>query len=206
MGFRSSVAAATMVLAAFSFVTITGPAYAECDPDEVIFEDDFGFMDVSWGQPSETVYVKDGALIVKDGWGKVNFQTRVDEADVCVDITIVEAEKPDESPASILFWWQDWDNYYEFRYWAGGGFRIDRVRNGRYVAVSDYIETDAIKKGLGQTNSFQLRIRSKDATVIANGTELLRFKGQAPRDGGVIGFQAYGLTKFDNLVVSELFE
>jgi hypothetical protein len=205
MRLRSSVAAASMVLA-LSFLATTGPALAECDPDEVIFEDDFEFQDVSWGQPSENVYVKDGALLIKEGWGQVNFQTRADEADVCVDITIVEAAKIDEAPTSIIFWWKDWDNYYDFRYWASGGYRVDRIRNGRYVPVTDYIESDAIKKGLGQANSFQLRIRPKDTTVIANGTQLTRFKGQAPQDGGVIGFQSLGLSKFDNLVVSELFE
>jgi hypothetical protein len=206
MGFRSSVAAATVGMAAFSFVAITGPAFAECDPDEVIFEDDFEFHDVSWGQPSENVFVKDGAFVVKDGWGQVNFQTRADEADVCVDITIVEAEKVDESPTSIIFWWKDWDNYYDLKIWAMGGYRVDRYRNGRLTSITDYIETDALKQGLGQTNNFQLRLRPKDATVIANGTELIRFKGQPPQDGGVIGFQSYGLSKFDNLVVSELFE
>ena len=95
MRLRSSVAAATMVLAALGFVA--SPALAECDPDEVIFEDDFEFQDISWGQPSENVYVKDGALLIKEGWGQVNFQTRADEADVCVDITILEAAKIDES-------------------------------------------------------------------------------------------------------------
>ena len=204
MRLRSSVAAATMVLAALGFVA--SPALAECDPDEVIFEDDFEFQEISWGQPSENVYVKDGALLIKSGWGQVNFQTRADEADVCVDITIVEADKINEAPASIIFWWKDWDNYYDFRYWADGGYRVDRIRNGRYVPVTEYIETDAIKKGLGQTNSFQLRLRPKDATVFANGTQLGRFKGTPPQDGGVIGFQSLGLSKFDNLVVSELFE
>ena len=206
MRLRSSVAAATIALTALSFVATTGPARAECDPDEVIFEDDFEFHDISWGQPSETVYVKDGALLIKDAWGQVNFQTMADEADVCVDITILEAAKIDENPASIAFWWKDWDNYYDFKYWATGGYVIERIRNGRPTRLLEYTETDAIKKGLGQTNSFQIRLRPKDATIIANGTQITRFKGQPPQDGGVIGFRSYGLSKFDNLVVSELFE
>jgi hypothetical protein len=206
MRFGSSVAVATVVLAALSFVATAGPALAECDPDNVIFEDDFEFFDVTWGQPSETVFVKDGGLLIKEGWGQVNFSTRADEADVCVDITILEAADLNESPATIIFWWKDWDNYYEMMYWATGGYVVDRIRNARPTRIIEYVEKDAIKKGLGQTNNFQLRLRPKDATIIANGTELARFKGQAPREGGAIGFRSYALSKYDNLFVSELFE
>jgi hypothetical protein len=103
MRFRSSVAAATVVLAALSFVANTAPALAECDLDNVIFEDDFEFFDVTSGEPSETVYVKDGALLIKEGCAQVNFSTRSDEADVCVDITILEASDLNENPTSIIF-------------------------------------------------------------------------------------------------------
>jgi len=208
MRLRSRVAVLTAALVALSFLAFTGPALAQCDPDNVIFEDDFEFFDASWGTPSDTVYVEDGALIIKEGWGQVNFSTRVDEADVCIDITIVEPDQGDVdiSPASIIFWWQDWDNYYEMLYWATGGYAVDRIRKGKATRVVEYRETDALKQGLGQTNSFQLRLRPKDATLFINGDEQVRFKGQAPKEGGVIGFRSWGLSKFDNFFVSELIE
>jgi hypothetical protein len=38
------------VTAAF-LILATGPAVADCDPNNTLFEDDFEFMDVSWRRP-----------------------------------------------------------------------------------------------------------------------------------------------------------
>jgi hypothetical protein len=87
---------------ATAILLAANPAAAECNPDNAIFEDDFEFMDASWGQPNENVFVEDGALVVKGGWGQVNFQTTSEAADFCVDTTIVEAADPDGGFSDLL--------------------------------------------------------------------------------------------------------
>jgi hypothetical protein len=152
-----------------------------------LFEDDFEFMDVSWGDPDEDFFVEDGALVVKTWREHVNFSTLNEGANVCVDITIAEAPNPDYSPVGLIFWWQDWDNYYYLWYWADGGLEVRRIFKGQSSTVFT-TATLALKKGVGETNNIELRLKPKDATV--NGTEVKRFKGIQPKDGGVVGITA----------------
>jgi 3-keto-disaccharide hydrolase len=202
MSFRSRVAAGAGIAAIFGLL-MTGPAFAACNADNSIYEDDFEFLDPSWGEADEHSYVEDGAFVV-NAYSRVNFQTTTDVADVCVDVTIAQAPEPDSNPAGIVFWWQDWDNYYVLLIWPSGGTEVGRYVKGKYVTVVSP-ETLAVKKGVGETNAVELQLRAKDATVIINGTEVTRFKGRPPKDGSPIGFESYGddtLVKFDNLVVA----
>ncbi|MGH6737081.1 MAG: hypothetical protein ACRECX_13545 [Methyloceanibacter sp.] len=209
MSFGSRVV--TVATLALGLFLISSPAVAECDPDTAIFEDDFEFMDPSWGEPSEYVYVEDGSLIIDGFMGQVNFLTQNMGANVCADLTIAEATDFPNSPIGLVFWWQDWDNYYAVFIWADGWVEARRVMNGE----TTYLFTEeslALKKGVGETNHVELTLRPKDATLFINGTEIKRFKGKQPKDGGVVGF--YGISgeeapakfAFDNLVVSELEE
>ena len=76
MKFRSRVVAGMAAAFALALSVAAGPAFAACDSDNAIFEDDFEFMDVSWGAPSEAVFVEDGSLIIDENMGIVNFLTR----------------------------------------------------------------------------------------------------------------------------------
>jgi hypothetical protein len=188
-------------------VLSTSPAVAECDRDAALFEDDFEFLDGSWSQPTDQIYVEDGVLVLKN-WGQVNFQTRSEAADVCVDATIVDAREPESSSATILFWWADWDNYYQLKYWVDTFVEVRRVAKGKALTLYTSEKTPALKAGLGQTNHIELRLRAKDVTVFVNGTEITRLKGKPPKGGGTIGLAAWANDKpmtgtFDNFVVSE---
>jgi hypothetical protein len=69
-------------------------------------------------------------------------------------------------------------------------------------------ETLALKKGVGETNQIELQLKPRDATIIINGTQVQRFKGIQPKDGGVVGVSATSpqdapaTFKFDNFMVS----
>jgi hypothetical protein len=210
MKFRSSVVASAGVALLFGWLLAT-PAFAQCDADNAIFADDFEFLDGTWGDADDNFYVEDGALVVKTWTGHVNFATKTDTADFCSDITIAEAPAPDSAAAGLVFWWADWDNYYYFYYWPDGGLEVRRVIKGKENTLFS-VNTLAIKKGVGATNSFELKLRPKDATLIINGTEVKRFKGVAPKDGGVMGITAGSpddkpaTFKFDNFIVSPLTE
>jgi hypothetical protein len=211
MRFRSSVVASAGAALLFGWLLAT-PAVADCSPDNAVFEDEFDFLDGSWGDATDDFYVEDGALIMKPGSWHVNFSSKNDGAtDYCVDLTIADAPEPDSDPIGLIFWWQDWDNYYYLLQWAQGSVAVRRVIKGK---STDLFGADslAIKKGVGQTNHYELKLRPKDATLLINGTEIKRFKGVQPAGGGVVGL--VGLSsdekpatfKFDNFVVSPLTE
>jgi hypothetical protein len=121
--------------------------------------------------------------------------------------TIAEASKISNSPIGLVFWWQDWDNYYSMFVWADGWIEVRRIVDGKQTTIFTE-ETLALKKGVGETNSVELDLKAKDATIFINGTKVQRFKGRQPKDGGVIG--VYGISPedapatftFDNFVVN----
>jgi len=192
---------------ALGLVMAAGPAAAECNPDNALFEDNFEFMDVSWGEPDESFFVEDEALKVKGWREQVNFTTQNEGANVCVDATVVDASKPANSPMGLIFWWQDWDNFYYVWFWPDGGLEVRRVLKAKSTTVFT-TETLALKKGVGVTNHIELQLKPRDATIIVNGTKVQRFKGIQPKDGGVIGVTATSpqdapaTFAFDNFIVS----
>jgi hypothetical protein len=195
------------VIAAFLGFSTASTAVAACDPDSAIFTDDFEFMDPSWGEPDDQFFVRKGVLVVKAYRTQVNFLTENEGGNVCVDATITQAPDPASSPVGLVFWWKDWDNYYYFFSWADGFLEVRRVQKGKETVIFS-IEAEATKKGVGQTNNFELLLKPKDATLFINGAQVKRFKGAQPKGGAMVGIiSASSEDKpatfaFDNIVVS----
>lgn len=196
------------ILVAAALVFASSPASALCDPDTALFEDDFAFLDVSWGDADDSIGVEDGTLVVRGNGGVVNLETKNEGASICVDMTIVSAPKIPNSPTGLVFWWQDWDNYYSLFIWADGWLEVRRMVDGTSKTVFTE-EVDALKTGAGATNSIELMLRSKDATVSVNTKTVRRFKAKQPKQGGAVGLfgispnGAPALFSFDNFVVNE---
>ncbi len=210
MRFRSHVVATAGVAVVLGALLAASPAVADCNPDNALFDDDFEFLDPSWGDPDDNYFVEDGVLVIKGFGGHANLSTKNQGADVCVDTTIAAAPAPDVSPIGLVWWWENWDNYYYLFYWADTTYvEVRRVVKGKEETLFG-METLALRKGVGQTNRLELRLKPKDVTLIINGTEVKRFKGKQPQDGGSIG--VYGSSpedkpatyKFDNFIVSPL--
>jgi hypothetical protein len=208
MRFRSRVVVTAGVAVILGLLLAASPAVAECDRDNSIFEDEFEFLDPSWGATADHFYVEDGALVVKSYWGQVNTLTQNEAANVCVDMTIVDAPAPENSPIGLVWWWENWDNYYYLFYWPDVAYvEVRRLVKGQSQTLLS-LDTLALKKGIGQTNHVEMQLRPKDATLIINGTQVTRFKGKPPKGGGSIGVYATSpedqpaTYKFDNLVVS----
>ncbi len=211
MRFRSRFLASSVIALVFGLLFSAGPALAACDPDNALFADDFEYFDGTWGEPSDVLFAQDGVMyanVAADSWlAQVNFSTTSQEANVCVDATTISTPDPDNSPVGLIFWWLDWDNYYMLYTWPTGDYTVWRIYKGKSsFIIGD--KSSALKAGVGQTNSLEIRIKPKDATIVFNGTEIKRFKGFGPKDGGPIGLVAVAPKagpasfKFDNLVVS----
>lgn len=198
--FAGLVVALTVLVAGHS-------AFAACDPETALYEDEFDFLDVSWGSADDSILINDDALQIRGSGGVVNLETKTKAADVCVDVTIEEAEKVSDSPAGVVFWWQDWQNYYAVFVWSDGWIEVRRMEDGESKTLFTQ-ETDALNAGAGAVNNIELTLQPKDATLIVNGTEVRRFKAKRPKDGGAVGL--YGISpdgapatfSFDNLIVN----
>jgi hypothetical protein len=203
-----SLGSAALAADLFFFSGAT-PAAAECNPEAAIFSDDFAdFLDATWGDADDAMDVKDGALVLKSDRAQVNFATNGQDVNACVDTTIVDAPVPDYTSVGMIFWWTDWDNYYYLNYWPSGLVNINRVTKGKANFLIAANPTD-LKKGIGQTNSLELDLKDKTATLLVNGQVATRFKRIPPKDPGPIGFVAYGgegkpsTFTFDNFIVSD---
>ncbi|MGD8355729.1 MAG: hypothetical protein PVH83_08715, partial [Methyloceanibacter sp.] len=49
---------------------------AACNPENALYEDDFEFLDVSWGAADDSILVEDGTLLINGSGGLVNFETK----------------------------------------------------------------------------------------------------------------------------------
>ena len=83
--------------------------------------------------------------------GDSQFPDQNKGADVCADLTIVEATDFPNSPIGLIFWFQDWDNYYVVYTWADGWVEVRRIQNGNTSNIFTE-ETLALKKGVGETH------------------------------------------------------
>ena len=54
MKFQSRFVAIALAL---GLALAASPAAAECNPNEALFEDEFDFLDVSWGESDDSLYV-----------------------------------------------------------------------------------------------------------------------------------------------------
>jgi hypothetical protein len=92
-------------------------------------------------------------------------------------------------------------------FWPDGGLEVRHIFEGKPSTVFT-TETLALKKGVGATNHIELDLQPRDATLVINGTEVQRFRGIQPKDGGVIGISATSpedapaTFSFDNFIVT----
>ena len=183
-------------------------ALAACDPENALYEDDFEFLDVSWGTADDSILVYDGALVIKGAGGVVNLETKTTGAAICVDVSVAEAPNVADSPAGLVFWWQDWKNYYSVFVWADGWIEVRRMSDGKSKTLFTQ-EAAALETGAGAVNSLELTLQPKDVTLSVNATEVRRFKVKRPKDGGAVGL--YGISPddapatftFDTFIVNE---
>ena len=195
-------------------LAIAGPAAAACDSANALFEDNFESLDPVWGAADNGMSAKDGSLVLKPAAGYWRFvpseSDLYQDVSVCVDATIAATPKEDgASSLGILFWFADFNNLYIFEYYATGGFDVERLSKGKWLLPVPYTENPAIKKGAGQTNQMEVKMKGKQATIFINGTQVAQFKGVAPPDGGKVGLAAQSPAegvatyKFQNFIVSE---
>ena len=131
------------------------PASA-CRGEKVLFEDDFSFHDRSWGTASEAFEIKDGKATFKPKPNQVfwswNPAFAFDDADVCVELTLVQSTDELRSGAGIMFWIKDNANYFTFIIASNGYYMVRRQVGGAWLA-------DIIGWDFKQTRSSKVRTK-----------------------------------------------
>lgn len=156
---------------------------------EILYEDKFTNLDPSWGMPGERLSVEDGKLTLKpapDTTQSVLNQANVfTDADISVDIILPAGDV--SVPGGLIFWAKDLRNFYCLCIDAAGYFKISRYVTDRWLQPVGWIESEAIKKGIGQVNKLRVVTKSHQATAYINDQRVATFTGQPPQGGGCVG-------------------
>ncbi len=179
---------------------------------EILYEDKFANLDPSWGTPGERLSVEDGKLTLKpssDTTQSILNQANVfTDADISVDIILPAGDV--SVPGGLIFWAKDLSNFYCLCIDAAGYFKISRYVTDRWLQPVDWIESEAIKKGIGQVNKLRVVTKGHQATAYINDQRVATFNGQPPQGGGCIGVSggspenAQNTWQFTNLQVMDL--
>jgi glucose/mannose transport system substrate-binding protein len=179
---------------------------------EILYEDKFTNLDPSWGTPGERLSVEDGKLTLKpfpDTTQSILNQANVfTDADISVDIILPAGDT--SVPGGLIFWAKDLRNFYCLCIDAAGYFKISRYVTDRWLQPVGWIESEAIKKGIGQVNKLRVVTKSHEATAYINDQRVATFNGQPPQGGGCIGVSggspenAQNTWQFTNLQVMDL--
>jgi glucose/mannose transport system substrate-binding protein len=179
---------------------------------EILYEDKFANLDPSWGTPGERLGVEDGKLTLKpssDTTQSILNQANVfTDADISVDIILPTGDV--SVPGGLIFWAKDLRNFYCLCIDAAGYFKISRYVTDRWLQPVDWIESEAIKKGIGQVNKLRVVTKGHQATAYINDQRVATFNGQPPQGGGCIGVSggspenAQNTWQFTNLQVMDL--
>ena len=169
-----------------------GPAFA-CEGD-VMYEDSFDEDDGTWSTDGDILKVEDGKLIFspKPNYAdsRVSFAEVFDDVDLCVSTTAIRAPDMEYATGQLIFWWDDWKNYYKLLMTPKGSFTVLRYARGRTLHPVPWTEHAGIKKGEGATNHLRVELVGNSVKVLINGEEAASFRGRPPKKGHLVGLSA----------------
>jgi glucose/mannose transport system substrate-binding protein len=156
---------------------------------EVLYEDNFTNLDPSWGTPGEILSVKEGKLVLKPALNTtqsvLNQSNVFEDADTEVQMTLSGGDPL--VPGGLIFWAKDYSNFYCLCINANGLFKISHFVVDRWLNPVGWTESDAINKGVGQTNKLRVVTKGRQATAYINDKEVVTINGQPPQGGGCVG-------------------
>ena len=177
----------------------------------MVFEDQFDELAPSWGNFSN-YRVEDGNFVIQPPAGfntsSLNTASLYDDVTVCVEMTVPPPVKKGNC-GGVVFWAEDFDNYYTFQVSTDGLASVWRRQRGKWLIQVSAERFAAIKKSANQVNELRVQLEGNRATFFINGQQFKGWTGQAPSGGSEIGLIACAPNKgsapvyFDNLVIWE---
>lgn len=170
---------------------MSGPALA-CKGTSVLLEDNFRQVDAAWDQADWFSIGAGQAKITPDkGYGLTVFYngTLFENADMCVDLTMPEIGNPDETIGGVVFWGDDYSNYYGLFVSGHGTAAILRYQNKRWLAPVRWRKVD-MKPQAGASNTLRVKMDGNTAQTFINDKPFALIKGAPKQGGSLIGFHA----------------
>lgn len=175
---------------AYAFVSLlTLSALRSALGDEVLYEDNFTNLDLSWGAGSQDISVQNGKLnlrpTVKTTYSLLNQANVFDDAEISVEVTMSAGDT--NVPGGLIFWAKDYSNFYCLCIDAEGQFKVSRFVTDRWLNPVGWTKEEAINKGVGQVNRLRMVTKGRQASAYINDKQVAMFDGQPPQGGGCIG-------------------
>jgi hypothetical protein len=183
-------------LGAFAFLLIAFslPAQA-CKGQKTLFADDFREVDASWVTEGDSISVEEGRVKIKanpDAGYRVLYRgALLDDADACVTIRMPnEVADAGSASAGLIFWAQDYDNYYVFEIAANGLVTLQRLVRGKWQSLIDWRPVEGLKTGTGARNVLRVTTSGNAIGLYVNDEKVGSLKAQPPEGGGQIGLRS----------------
>lgn len=193
-----------LALAVAGLFATSGQAVA-CDGNEIIFEDSFEDDAGGWSH-KDTVAVTGGTFVftlpADDMQSNLNVTFTVENADICTEAVWPQGGDQPILGAGLLFWGEDNRTYYQFGILNNGRFWIARKQDGAWLGtIAANIDTPAIKKSPGASNTLRLKADGNTLTFYINGTKVRKLRGQAPKGGWRFGLSGDNFDKQNEATV-----
>ena len=197
---RSAVSALTVA----GWLATCGHVLA-CEGTEVIFEDKFENDAGGWSHKS-AIEVKDGSLVFNlpadDMQSNLNVTFTVENADICTEAVWPSGGEQPILGAGLLFWGKDNRTYYQFGILNNGRFWIARKQDGAWAGtIAANIDTPAIKKSPGASNTLRVDAQGNALAFYINGTKVRELRGQPPAGGWRFGLSGDNFDKDHEAIV-----
>jgi hypothetical protein len=186
-----------------------------CKGKKLLFSDDFREVDASWATNGDAITVEEGRVKIKAspdaGYRVLYGGALFDDADICVTVRMPSnVNDAGSASAGIIFWAQDYSNYYVFEVAANGMVTLQRLVRGRWLSILDWRRVDGLNVGVGAKNVLRVTTSGNSIAVAVNDTKIGSIKAQQPDGGGQVGLRSESektqrnAWKFSDLKVTDL--
>src|SRR5258708_7152202 len=87
----------------------------------------------------------------------------------------------------MVFWAQDYGNYYGLFIEGAGGAAVIRLQNGKWLYPVSWRKADSVKNKPGDTNTIRVTLKGNTGVAYINDKQFAMFKGQPPANGSQFG-------------------
>ena len=165
-------------------------------PGKPAFHDDFKTADPGW-DVGETQKVEDGKFVIKPQPGRYSAALYPSliyrNATICLDVQTPPAANDLSYGGGLIFWAEDYSNFYLVTVTSDGRYRINRRVDGAWRTIRPYTGFEGLKQGYGVTNQIKVSTAGNNATLYLNDRKVQDIKGQPPKAGGSVGM--YGTSE-----------
>jgi hypothetical protein len=176
---------------------MAGEASAGCNSEgSATFSDDFQLEDPAWlalRRDANTVYYADGQLALNGSEGKyalvlyrpLHFKNFA----ICATLkSPSQLGVPDGGAmGGMAFWAEDTANFYVAAVYTNGTYSIYRLVDNAWHQITARTGFEGIKSGASATNEVRVTASGNTATLYINGAKVQEFRGQPPKNPGMIG-------------------